>query len=310
MMFQDAKMPSHEGLSHNSLSAIRQIEEHIVRMPSLPVTVNRVLDICNRSSTSAYDLNRVIALDPVLTGQVIKLINSAYYGLRSRITSLPRAIIMLGMNTIKNLVISTAVLNTLVDRSSVRAFSMERFWCHCLCSGVAAKWLAMVKGVEVDNQEEYFVGGLLHDLGKIPLNNLFPSEYKEVLAVESGDRDDLCRREKQAFGVDHAEIGGMIARKWKLGDVLENCMRYHHETYRAGEQALSIVRIVALADMRAKRCGILCEGDSPYDADALDRLSSLCGFSQSDMDDLDETLLEELEKARIFLQLASVVELK
>ncbi|MDD5476076.1 MAG: HDOD domain-containing protein [Syntrophales bacterium] len=301
-------MPSKEGHSQSGVSAIRRIEEHISRMPSLPVTVTRVLDICNRSSTSAYDLNRVISLDPVLTGQVLKLINSAYYGLRNRVTSLPRAIIMLGMNTIKNLVISTAVLNILDDRSSVRAFSMEKFWCHCLCSGVAAKWLAAVKGVAVEDQEEYFVGGLLHDLGKIPLNNLFPSEYGEILTTESVGGNDLCRREQEAFGVDHAEIGGIIARKWKLGDVLENCMRYHHETYRSGEQALSTVRIVALADMSAKRSGVFCEGDSPYDGDALDSLSSLCGFSQIDMDDLDETLSEELEKARIFLQLTSAEE--
>lgn len=303
-------MPSKEGYSQSGLSAIRRIEEHIASMPSLSVTVNRVLDICNRSTTSAYDLNRVIALDPVLTGQVLKLINSAYYGLRNRVTSLPRAIIMLGMNTIKNLVISTAVLNTMADRSSDKAFSMEEFWFHCLCSGVAAKWLAALKGVTVEDQEEHFVGGLLHDLGKIPLNNLFPSEYGEMLAMESVGLDDFCRKEREAFGVDHAEIGGMIARKWKLGEVLESCMRYHHEISGADEQTLPTVRIVALADMSAKSFGLSHAGDLPCHDDAKAGLASLCGLSQIDLDDLGATLSEEIEKARIFLKLTSAGEME
>ena len=99
------------------------INKYISNMPSLSTTISMVLKVCNSPETTAIDLNRVITLDPVLTGNVLKLINSAYYSLRDRVTSLTKAIIMLGMNTIKNLAISTAILGTLNKTKSVKVSS-------------------------------------------------------------------------------------------------------------------------------------------------------------------------------------------
>ncbi|MDZ7640457.1 MAG: HDOD domain-containing protein [Desulfurivibrio sp.] len=120
----------------------KKLRHFIARMPSLSTTVTKVLEVCNRPDTSPNDLNRVISLDPVLTGQVLKLINSAYYSLPNEIGSLTRAIIMLGLNTVKNLALSTAVLGSLGQEESFHSLEMDAFWTHSLGVGVTAKALA------------------------------------------------------------------------------------------------------------------------------------------------------------------------
>ncbi len=281
-----------------------RIERYMARMPSLPVTVNRVMEICNSPSTSPYDLNRVISLDPVLTGQVLRLVNSAYYGLRNEVTSLPRAIIMLGMNTIKNLVVSSAILSTMSGRDDVHALDMDAFWLHSLSAAVAAKRLAACIKIPAENQEEYFVGGLLHDLGKIPLNSLFPSEYAEIMAEAPQKGTDLCEKERKFLGIDHTQVGGMIAEKWKLGVAIEDCLRLHHESLSASERNVDRVRIVALADLCARRFGPDNAGTCCFDEEAVDMMRLALSIDQTDLDDLRETMADEIEKAMIFLHIA------
>jgi HD-like signal output (HDOD) protein len=164
---------------------LRQINKYILRMPSLSTTVGKVLEICNNPSTSPNDLNRVISLDPVLTGQVLRLINSAYYSLPNRITSLTRAIIMLGINTVKNLVLGTSIVGSVGGRESFKTLSMDHFWEHSLAVGVTAKTLAARKGIPITEREEFFVAGLLHDLGKIPLSVEFSFSIASIASSTS-----------------------------------------------------------------------------------------------------------------------------
>ena len=110
-----------------------QIQSYISRMPSLSTTVTKVLEICNNSDPSPNDLSRVISLDPVLTGQLLKVVNSAYYSLPNEITSSAQAIIMLGINTVRNLVLSTAILASLSGKDSFQGFSTDDFWAHSFC---------------------------------------------------------------------------------------------------------------------------------------------------------------------------------
>jgi HD-like signal output (HDOD) protein len=164
----------------------------------------------------AGDLNQVISLDPVLVGRVLKLINSAYYGLGNQVTSLVRAIIMLGINTVKNLALSTAVLSNLSSRKDFQALDMEGFWRHSLCVGVAAKILAKKRGVDPKLADEYFTAGLLHDIGKIPMNAVLSSDYVAAIADSDRRRISLHRSETDIIGLDHAAAGTMIVSAWKL----------------------------------------------------------------------------------------------
>lgn len=280
------------------------IQKYIERMPSLSTTVTKVLEICNTPSTSANDLNRVIALDPVLTGQVLKLINSAYYSLPNQINSLTRAIIMLGINTVKNLALSTAVLGTMGRETSFRSLSMDAFWTHSLCVGVMAKALASRKGIPGMMQEEFFVAGLLHDLGKIPLNNCFAEEYRQALELSTIEQGSLSRAEEMLLGFDHSLAGKMIADKWQLNLALTEMLRFHHLPEKASENNRQLVAVVALANAYANLFDVGSAGDRYPDVSRINELLAQAGLKWLDLSSLHLVVQQEIEKAQIFLQVA------
>jgi len=279
------------------------IHKYIERMPSLSTTVTKVLDICNSPSTSANDLNRVISLDPVLTGQVLKLINSAYYSLPNQINSLTRAIIMLGINTVKNLALSTAILGTM-GKHSFRSLSMDAFWTHSLCVGVMAKALAGLKGIPGMMQEEFFVAGLIHDMGKIPLNNCFAEEYRQSLELAAIEQGPLTRAEEMLLGFDHGLSGKMIAEKWQLSLALTEMLRFHHTPENASVENRQLVGVVALANTYANLFDIGSAGDRYPDLSRINELLPQVGLNWLDLSNLHLVVQQEIEKARVFLQVS------
>ncbi len=277
----------------------KQIEKFIKRMPSLSTTVGKVLEICSRTDASPNELNKVISLDPVLTGQVLKLINSAYYSLVNKVTSLTRAITMLGMNTVKNMALSTAVIRSVASAKKSRALPTSQFWAHSIGVGVSAKLLAMVRDVPVMEREEFFVAGLLHDLGKVP----FGDEYIDVLNIAKKEQAPLIAVENDIMGIDHQEVGLMIAEKWKLNQVIKECISCHHDVGDASEQFRGQVAFVALANTYTNIFDIGYAGDPfPVDGDVQDHLD-MTGLSWEDYAGIREGVEAEIEKAQIFLQI-------
>ena len=271
-------------------------------MPSLPTTVTKVMEICNNPRTSPTDLDKVISLDPVLMGKVLKLINSAYYSLQNQVTSLVRAIIMLGVNTVKNLALSTAVLDKLVDKNGFRALNMEGFWRHSLCVGVVAKIIARKRNVETTKLDEYFAAGLLHDIGKIPLNNILSDEYVQVMSLADRERIPLYLAERRGMDLDHAEAGAMIAAAWKLEGALADGIRHHHalDTYEGPHK--DMVFTIAVADYYACREGIGFSG-SVYPDKIAPEIYAWLGIEKTWLEEIDEMVNKEIDKASVFLKL-------
>lgn len=278
------------------------IRDYIDRMPSLSTTVTKVLEVCNTPKTSANDLNRVISLDPVLTAQVLKLINSAYYSLPNQISSLARAIIMLGLNTVKNLALSTAVIGTLGKRDSFKSLPMDAFWAHSICVGVTSKLLAGMKSVPVSERDEYFVAGMLHDLGKIPLNNCFDESYAQALQLAELEQGSLFRSEKLLVGLDHGAAGRLIGEKWQLSNSIVETLSFHHAPQMASEANRPLVQTVALANLYANIYEIGSAGDLHPDSRQLLEVLDLMGMKWEALRELDITVTSEIEKAQVFLQ--------
>jgi len=273
-------------------------------MPSLSTTVIKVLETCNDPRASANDLQRIISLDPVLTARVLKLINSAYYSPGVPITSLARAIVMLGLNTAKNLALSFAVIENLRSNGSFPVFSPDEFWTHSLCVGVIAKSLAASKGDTPQGLEAFFVAGLLHDLGKIPLNRLFPDEYHRAWETAEKDQDTLRHSETKLLGMDHCTVGCMIAKKWRLGSPLVETLSHHHNPADSSEIDRDFVFIVALANQFANHLSIGTAGDSVTDNELIEYLNGKVGVDWTILNELGQTVLNEIEKAKIFLEIA------
>jgi putative nucleotidyltransferase with HDIG domain len=277
------------------------LREYIKTMPSLPTSVTKVLEICNNPRTSPADLNHVISLDPVLVGRVLKLINSAYYGMGQPVTSLVRAIIMLGINTVKNLVLSTTVVGQLPSKKSP-GLDMEGFWRHSLCVGVSAKLLARKRGVDIKLVEEYFAAGLLHDIGKIPLNAVLSEEYIRTVSAADREKKPLSLAEENALGLNHCEAGAMIVAAWKLDGAIGDAIACHHsyDQYAGGHK--DILYTVAAANRFSSLEGIGFSGDR-HPVPLPDLIWKTLNISQEVFYEMQETVNKEIEKAEIFLKI-------
>lgn len=277
----------------------RDIERFIKKMPSLSTTVGKVMEICSRTDASPNELNKVISLDPVLTGQVLKLINSAYYSLINKVTSLTRAITMLGMNTVKNMALSTAIIRSVAGAKKSKVLPTGKFWAHSIGAGVSAKLLGEAKDMPVMEREELFLAGLLHDLGKVP----FGDEYIEVLNIARFEQLPLHEVEREVMDIDHQEVGLMIADKWKLNRIISQCIATHHQPTCVSGEFGEKIGLVALGNMYTN---ILDHGyaGNPFPKEQeVDRLLKGVGLSWQDFCGIGGRVVEEIRKAEIFLEI-------
>lgn len=282
----------------------RALEGYIDKMPPLPTSVGKVLEICQKPNAQPNDLNKVISLDPVLLARVMKLINSAYYGLNQEVTSLVRAIIMLGLNTIKNLALSTAVLGSLnTTHTKGAVLNLDGFWLHSLCVGVMAKHLARMRNVPAQEQETYFFCGLLHDIGKVPLNNRVPEDYLTALQASSEQRVALFKAEALTLEFTHADAGSLIIDAWKLSDDIKDVVAFHHSPLEYQGPHRDLVFTVLVADYFANVMEIGFSGNrfpTPPPAEVYRAL----GITWAQIEDLEAVVRQEIERAKVFLKLS------
>jgi putative nucleotidyltransferase with HDIG domain len=272
----------------------KKISDYITNIPSLPTSITKVLELCNNMNVNPADLNHVISLDPVLVGRVLKHMNSAYYGISTHITSVAKAIIMLGINTIKNITLSTAVLANLSVNKNRKGLDMEGFWRHSLCVGVTAKLLAKKQGIDKSLLEDYFTAGLLHDIGKIPLNAVLSKEYLEIIGRADAEKAALFTEENKALNLNHSLAGTMIADAWKLQGPVADVIRYHHNINEYTGEYKNVINIVIAANYFACLNAIGFSGDhSPNKPETELQYS----------EEILTTVEDEIKKAKIFLHI-------
>lgn len=277
----------------------KDVERFIKRIPPLSPTVGKVMAICSRTDASPNELNKVISLDPLLSGQVFKLINSTYYSLVSKVTSLTRAITMLGMNTVKNLALSAAVMSAASGLQKSKALPAGLFWQHSIATGVCAKLFGESAGFSAMEREELFLAGLLHDLGKVPFND----EYLDVVRLVEKEQIPFLEAERALLTSDHEEVGLLIAEKWKLNTALRECIAHHHNIAGIpdlGENAVK-VGFVALGDLYANIYDYGFAGNIfPHEEDLVS-LMEFTGINLADFTGIGERIEEEIRQAEVFL---------
>ena len=291
-------------MTHDNLN--KKIEEYIKTMPSLPVSVSKVLEICNNVNANPSDLNYVISLDPVLVGRLLHLLNSAYYGLGHHVTSLVRAIIMLGINTVKNLALSSAVLGNLPVNKDHKGLNIEGFWQHSLCVGVTAKLLAKKQKVDSKSTDDYFTAGLLHDIGKIPLSAVLSSDYLLTVGNAERGQKNLFAEENACLGVNHCEAGAMIAGAWKFDLPVADVITYHHDLAAYSGDNTDILYNVTIANYFASINEIGFAGDRNPEKSAA-KIWEASGLTEDAFESLKEAVNSEIEKAKVFLSIHEIV---
>jgi HD-like signal output (HDOD) protein len=283
-----------------------KIKDYIKQMPALPVSAQRVLEICGGVNVNPYDLNRVISLDPVLTGRMLQLLIMSYKGLGPHVTSLVRAVTMLGINTVKNLAISAAKSALLPKNKNPSGMDMTGFWSHSYCVAVITKLLAEKKGIDPIFHEEYFISGLLHDIGMLPLNSLFPAEYVSFKNINNeafyGNKA-LLAAEKKQLGINHCKAGEIIAKAWKLEWPVADVIAYHHEpSFYSGVNS-NIVFTVAIADYFSHVYAMDLAGDKKCEKPDF-HIWLTSGIRENAFDEIKEAVYDEMNKAKEFLRIS------
>ena len=241
-----------------------RLNRYIDTMPALSITISKILEVTKNPTVTAKDLNKVISLDPVLVGKVLRLVNSAYYGLSNKVTSLVTAIIMLGINTIKNLALSTAVLGNMRKKTSFKSLNVDGFWRHSIVTAMAAR--ALVKSVlqvKMIDPESAFCAGILHDIGKLVFEQYVHDDYQLACQCAREQSLPLIMAESKTMGIDHAGIGRLLAERWALPMELEDSIVSHHDP-KPGSPTADVVAAVHLANVMAHELNVnLWDGEKP-----------------------------------------------
>jgi putative nucleotidyltransferase with HDIG domain len=214
--------------------SLAELTQDIDRLVSLPGIVARINEAVNDPARSAADIGRIIGQDPALTARLLRVANSAAYGLSKQIETISRAVAVIGTKRIRDLALATSAMNAFEGIPN-ELVSMDNFWRHSILCAVAAKLLAERAGMQ--DAESLFVAGLLHDIGQLVIFHKLPGEAKQalLLSVEGPNELALHDAEQRVIGVDHAQVGGALLRHWRFPEKLIECVEFHHAPARAAK---------------------------------------------------------------------------
>ncbi|MDO5576399.1 MAG: HDOD domain-containing protein [Fibrobacter sp.] len=230
--------------------------ETIEGLPSLPLVLRQLQMVIQSPNSSMAQIAAIVAKDPALATRAIRLVNSAFYGLGKRVTSVPNAIVILGLNTLNNLMIGLTVVK-FFKNSNIAGFDQQKFWEHCFGTALISKHLAEARTQKLD--DDVFVLGLLLDAGRLVLDQFLHEDFMKALEMTNLGAKSLSQCEKEVIGFDHSEAGAWLSAKWGLPDVFTATMGYHHNLQTLPEDLncyRDVLKIVSVADLLCTIAGI------------------------------------------------------
>ncbi|MHB8635357.1 MAG: HDOD domain-containing protein [Fimbriimonadaceae bacterium] len=224
------RWPTSVARAHPTL-VLRLLERALADLPPLPQALTKVLAESRRTDVSANSLEAIISTDQALSSKVLRVVNSAYYGLPGQVQSLGQACVILGVSQIRNLSLSMATMATAKSNAPGAKETQLRFWKHSFGAAAASQWLARTKNLGIAEEDLAFVGGLLHDIGRLFLFANFPDVYSDALSLSIRHQVPIQTVEVELTGMDHAAIGGRMARTWNLPEDVCDLIEFHESPF-------------------------------------------------------------------------------
>ncbi|MBF0223936.1 MAG: HDOD domain-containing protein [Desulfobacterales bacterium] len=280
---------------------IRTIIANVDSFPVLPTVVTRVMQITANPDSSINDLMKVIEVDQSLTIAILKLANSAFFGLSREVKTLQQALSILGFSEIRNLTLTKAVFNSFKGLSGQDGFNIKRFWEHAFLCGIAAK--TIISYIKEENNE-FFVAGIVHDIGKLVIFKALPDDFAKIIGLSFPNRLNTFKAEKDILGITHDEIGMKLLKRWMFPENLIVSVGSHHNPLLKNDLSLFSF-VIHVADLFAHMF------DKDHGADYDDPLYieeylfpyiiNLCipygiNWNESDLETVQKNLLERKEK--------------
>ncbi len=275
----------------------QKITAAVERMPAFPKSVQSILELTRKIDVDAKAIVQVIEKDPVMTVKILRIINSAFYALPRQVASVNHAVVMLGINTVKNMALTLAAAGMLPAHNNA-GFDSGQYLLHSLAVAGTSRLLAQKLG-DADLNEAY-IAGLLHDFGKIVFAQYFPDEFR--IALEHASTGiALHLAEREALGTDHTVAGSLLVEKWQFPPSLVAAIKDHHEP---SSQLNGLGRCLFLADELVRHQGIGFAGN-PVVAACPPGLAGALGDDWQSIADALPELTHIFNEARSFAQESS-----
>lgn len=244
-------------VNYEKLEYYKQQIDEIGNIPTIPLVAFQVMSIIADSNSSIKDLEKIISNDPPLAAKIMKVANSSYYRTTKEITSLHMALVILGMEEVRNIVFAVSLYSTFHKLQSSKYFLFEDFWKHSV--GVGKVSLALAKYLKIKSSNAEFVSGLLHDIGRLILQSFFEKDYNHIYVKALEEQKVLYQVEREFWGFTHQEIGEWLAQKWNIPGIITEAIGAHHTENFSELQNPDLVAVIQVADHITRIWGVSVE---------------------------------------------------
>jgi len=276
---------------------VKFVLKRLSELPTLPVALYRMLDALSDPRLSMAKISQTVSEDPALATKMLKLANSPYYGFQKEVRSVEHAMVLLGVETVKALALGVSIFNTFHDSSDLIGINKAGLWTHFLAVAFCAKQLASI--ARVSEPDAAFTSGLIHDIGRLALLRLFPSESVAVVEMIKDGGLSLPEAEERAFGLDHQAAGSFLARMWSLPDDLQDTIAFHHD--RTALDKGDLVGAVYLAEKICKLRGLGWTGEVRVPEISDDELTQF-RITSDQLEEVEKRLMEKQPEINEFFR--------
>jgi putative nucleotidyltransferase with HDIG domain len=291
-------------ISASSETKIKQVIASIRNLPTPPIVFAQIQKVINNPDTSVTDIASILSEDPAMSVKVLKLTNSAFYGLSREIDSIKHAVMIIGLEAVKNLVLSASVLNMFKASDSNREYH-EGFWRHSLATAFAARLIAKkFKSGRVFNPDPAFSAGLVHDIGKMVICCFMGKEHQLIMEYLKAQTELTDMNAEQAIlNYDHAGLGRQLAVNWKLPSRLADSIGYHHQP-QVTNMSDDFAYLISFADHIAL-VGLPVGSVERKRPEINPPTAEFFGVQPTDIEEYKTALFEEYMKAETFMRIAA-----
>src|SRR5258706_6469916 len=218
----------------------------VTTIATLPEVTARIVATVEAPRSTASQLHKIVSHDPALVTRILKVVNSAFYGLPGQIGSVERAIVLLGLNAVKNIAVAASPGQLFRSVKLCEGFTAKDLWTHCMAVAVTARELA--KQMKLPIADEAFLAGLIHDVGILVALHVYPEKLRTVCEKVKKEGGDFCAVERSICGVDHQQLGMGLTEQWKFTRACQVVAGFHHQPQLLADSSRLIVTLVYVAD--------------------------------------------------------------
>lgn len=277
----------------------RELAGMVKDIPTLPVIYQQLFQLMQDPDVSVPHVSDVIAQDQALSSKILHLVNSAYYGYSKQITTISRAVVILGFRAVRSAALAISVFDYFKDEGDSAGVNMQDFWVHSIATATACKVLA--EHTTLPEQDEAFVVGLLHDVGKLIEKRYFANDFEDLCRAAQEQHLSWYGGEQVLFQINHATIGKTVFRAWDFPSTVVDAIHYHHDPEKAGTIP-ALAALTHVADWVTYEMRLGAPGAYPPPAPSPAALK-LLGVTAAETAELHEDIRADLESSLEILKL-------